>query len=175
MMRFSSRTFQASYSSSSFSSSVSRASSAASERLFSSSSFFASSSTIWRQDRAQPVALPAPRRPQPALWYLERVFAPLLCQSLCFLLQLLLLQGFCFSLLNRDSVLPAGTEHGNLQPFGELLHFWRCPAQGPLPLRPQARTGGRRSCPWLWNTAELAARFPLRCTCPKPRWNRAAA
>ena len=46
LMRFSSRTFQASYSSSSFSPSVSRASRAASVRRFSSNSFLASSSTI---------------------------------------------------------------------------------------------------------------------------------
>lgn len=110
LIRFSSRTFQASYSSSSFSSSVSSASSAASERLFSSNSFFASSSTICGKDQAQHavVAATSPVRPLPAPRHLERVLAPLLRHPLCLLLQLLLPQGFCLPLLDGDPVLPAG-------------------------------------------------------------------
>lgn len=123
LIRFSSRTFQASYSSSSFSSSVSSASSAASERLFSSSSFFASSSTICSKEQVKLAAVPAAPLcgPQPAPQHLERVLAPLLRQPLCLLLQLLLLQGFCFSLLNCDPVLPAGRDN-SLQPFHEPAH-----------------------------------------------------
>lgn len=112
----------------------------------------------------------APRRAPPAPWYLERVFAPFLCHPLCFLLQLLLLQGFCFSLLNCDSVLPVGTDHRTLQPFGELLPFWCCPT-------PPVAAGTHRwqkVLPVAVRLGRAWCSLPTALHCPKPRQDAAA-